>query len=465
MTRPLTTEEFIEKAKNKHGDKYDYSLVNYINCRTKVKIICNRCKKTFEQRPDTHLEGRGCPFACRQKKNVSSSRYTTEKFIQKAKMIHGDNAYNYDKVVYVVSQIKVEIICNHCGNSFMQIPSSHLRGIGCPICAQKARTNAKRSNTETFIQKAQVVHGIDTYDYSKVKYIHAHSKVIIICNKCKNIFTPTPNNHLNGSGCPIDGREKCANIFRKNTKDFISQAKEVHGDTYDYSQVKYINNKTKVIITCKTCNNSFEQSPSSHLSGQGCPIDGRKNSIKNRTSNTKEFIKKAQVIHGKKSYDYSNVNYVGVLTKVLIICNKCGCRFMQIPNAHLNGQGCPHCIQSKGENFIEAWLLTENLEFQQQYRIEACRSKRALPFDFAVFVDDKILLIEYNGEQHYRPVAFGRSDKTASKQYKGIVQRDAIKRSYCLNNNVPLLTIPYWTTQEDICVQLKRFTSTASMSR
>ena len=126
--RRLTNEEFSFKAKSIHGNKYDYSLVGYINNITKIKIICNRCGNIFEQTPLGHLTGRGCRNCSHNKR-----RLTKEEFSHKAKNLHG-NKYDYSLVGYINNITKIKIICNRCENIFEQSPLGHLIGRGCPRC-------------------------------------------------------------------------------------------------------------------------------------------------------------------------------------------------------------------------------------------------------------------------------------------------------------------------------------------
>jgi Zn finger protein HypA/HybF involved in hydrogenase expression len=200
--RRLTTEEFIIKAKQIHGDKYNYSLVDYIDAHTKVEIICPIHGK-FEQRPKNHLYGQGCP-KCGNLKQASSQLLTTEEFIEKSRKIHGDK-YNYSLVDYVNNKIKVTIICPIHGE-FKQRPNHHLDGRGCPECG-----GSKKKNTKTFIQEAKALYG-DFYDYSEVDYKNNSTKVEIICNTCGHNFQIVPNNFLSGKGCPYCAyAQKCNN--------------------------------------------------------------------------------------------------------------------------------------------------------------------------------------------------------------------------------------------------------------
>ena len=126
----LTTENFIEKAKRIHGDKYNYNKVNYVDWKTKVCIICPKHGE-FWQRPNGHLTGKGC-MRCAKEKLSAAFKLTEEEFIEKARNVHGDK-YDYNKVVYVNNHTKVCIICPKHGE-FWQTPMKHLAGQGCSKC-------------------------------------------------------------------------------------------------------------------------------------------------------------------------------------------------------------------------------------------------------------------------------------------------------------------------------------------
>ena len=269
--------DFIKKSKEIHGNKYDYSKVNYVNNHTNVCIICPKHGE-FWQRPNNHLHGCGCP-KCKSEKIGNLKRGNIYDFIEQAKVVH-DDKYDYSKVDYVNNRIKVCIICPEHGD-FYQSPNHHLQGHGCPMCK-----NVFKSNTEQFIKKSKEMHG-NKYDYSKVDYINNKTKVCIICPK-HGEFWQTPKNHLSGQGC-----NKCA-IEYKNIKsrftndDFIKKSKEIHGNKYDYSKVNYINSATKVCIICPR-HGEFWQTPMDNLQGCGCPKCGRIFSI--NENNINNFIK------------------------------------------------------------------------------------------------------------------------------------------------------------------------------
>ena len=253
--KKLTTPDFIERAKEVHGDKYDYSEVDYKNNSAPIKIICP-IHGEFVIRPNNHLRGGGC------QKCSGKYRPTTNDFITDAKNTHGDK-YNYSKVKYVNGKTDVEIICPLHG-SFFQIPNNHLTGSGCPKCSKKHQPNNKE-----FTDAAKHIHG-NEYDYSEVEYVNSKTPVIIKCPIHGN-FEQSPSKHLMGQGCPECANELKGESQRLTADEFIKVSKEVHGDKYDYSKVKYKNNQTPVTIVCPI-HGEFTQTPLSHTSGKsGCP--------------------------------------------------------------------------------------------------------------------------------------------------------------------------------------------------
>ena len=195
MPHKLTKEDFIIKAREVHGNKYDYSKVEYINSITKVCIICPKHGEFFVT-PSDHIHARvGCKKCSGRYKN------TSEEFIQKAMLKYG-NKYDYSKVEYVNNKTKVCIICHEKDEfgeehgEFWQRPNDHLTGYECPKCK-----NEYKPTTEEWVKRAQKIHG-NKYDYSKVEYKNANTKVCIICPE-HGEFWQKPLNHIfNKSGCP-----------------------------------------------------------------------------------------------------------------------------------------------------------------------------------------------------------------------------------------------------------------------
>jgi hypothetical protein len=341
------TIEFINKAKEIHGDIYDYSKVVYDNNLKEVIIICKEHGE-FLQLPKTHKRGNGC-IKCGRDKTINSKKSNTNQFINKSKEIHGDK-YDYSKVEYKNAREKIKIICKIHGE-FLQTPNSHLRRKGCRKCSTEINSDKQRKTTNQFIKDAIQIHG-DKYDYSKVEYKYAIEKVIIICKE-HGEFLQSPNSHLIGSGC-----NKCAGIGLSNTEEFIEKSIKIHGNKYDYTKVNYIKSNEKIIIICKK-HGEFSQITNSHLHGRGCELCGKETMKKKQRTEVDDFIKNANIRHNNK-YDYSKINYINARTKIIIICKEHG-EFLQIPSNHLRGSGCNICNCNYSLMQINWLNLLENI--------------------------------------------------------------------------------------------------------
>ena len=195
---------------------------------------------------------------------------TTEQFISQANKAH-KNAYTYTKTKYTTAHEKVVVTCRHHGD-FKVSANNHIHKTkrqGCPKCVKERERRRLSDTKDSWIAKALKVHG-QKYDYSKVDYFGTSTKVEIVCLACAKPFLQTPNSHIQGAGCPLCGVNKFPEN-KKTKEDFISDAKKVHFNKYDYSEVEYINCKRKVIVLCPS-HGKFRVTPDKHLSShQGCP--------------------------------------------------------------------------------------------------------------------------------------------------------------------------------------------------
>lgn len=197
--RKITTESFIRKAINVHGDLYDYSESLYEGSKNKIKIICNK-HGVFYQTPNNHLRSGGCN-KCGYENSVKKLKNNSDDFILKAKSIHGDEKYSYGEVRYESAHKKVKIKCKAHG-LFMQTPQSHLKGRGCPGCYSESDKGAGlRLGFEAFVRMAKSLHG-EIYSYSEFEYINNKSVAEITC-PVHGAFCQKVYDHLSGCGCPI----------------------------------------------------------------------------------------------------------------------------------------------------------------------------------------------------------------------------------------------------------------------
>lgn len=197
MNKRKTTAQFIQDARKIHGQKYDYSLVLYVNAREKVKIFCPD-HGIFDQTPNSHLNGQGC-ILCGIDRRSKKRALGLSGFVEKALATHGEKMYDYSRVDYCSNHKKVKIICPSHGE-FLQTPHDHLQGAGCPLCASEARSKIKRNTKNQFIQSAKAIHG-EKYSYLLTEYVNSKAKIKITCPD-HGVFLQRPNCHLNGRGCP-----------------------------------------------------------------------------------------------------------------------------------------------------------------------------------------------------------------------------------------------------------------------
>lgn len=427
MPVKLTTDTFVARAKEAHGvDRYDYSHVVYKNSDTNVMIGCNKCQKTFGQRPHNHLHGAGCP-SCGLKRRIESQTSTTDEFVKRAKDIHGSK-YCYDKVKYLKSSTPVEIGCNTCQETFWQKPLKHVNARhGCPTCG-----GTRKKDTNVFVEGSQRVHG-DRYDYSRVLYVASDKEVEIGC-RVHGYFRQVATVHLKGHGC-----WKCANVLRGprriTANEFLRRAFQQHGERYTYDMTTYTMCSADVHVVCPL-HGTFHQLGTLHLQGHGCPTCGAQ--MPKRVVWTIEaFIERAKAIHQDK-YNYLSVCFTSIASRITIQCPKHG-QFEQRVEHHLRGCGCPTCSKAGTSKISLEWLSVMRVVF-------ACDDMMT----FATGGEYKLngvgkldgysvgnnIAFEFHGDYwHGNPTRFDPSDvfhddKTFGDLYRDTISRDQKIREY-----------------------------------
>jgi len=313
----------------------------------------------------------------------------------------------------------------------------------------------KKLTDKEFIKKAKKIHK-DKYDYSEVNYKGGRKKIIIFC-EIHGKFEQKPHDHLLGKGCQKCGKILASNKERKTTKKFIMEAKEKHGERYNYSKTEYVGAFQNIIIICKK-HGEFEKSPVNHLNGQGCKKCKIEEIRKKLTKTTKYFIEKAIKIHGDK-YDYSKVKYDNAHKKVTIICKKHG-EFKQVPNSHLQEIGCPHCAnKNEGQvknlllKYFKGWKIILHKRIWEKYKYYNHRRY----CDFWLEKNGIKIIVEYDGELHFKPVCFnGISPKKAEKEFKNYQLKDKLDKEFCEENNILLHRIKYNEDKEQSIKKLLR---------
>ena len=264
--KKMTKEMFLKRAKEIHGEKYDYSKVVWVDKFTEIVIGCP-IHGYFRQIPKYHFYQNGCKEC--SKLTMGRERLSVDRFLEKSHSIHG-NKYDYSLIKMIKNnRERLPIICRDHG-VFMQSAHAHTDNKqGCPDCGNIIASESHRLTNEEFIEKARKVHG-NKYDYTLVDYKDAKTPVVIICKK-HGQFEQVPNYHLCGNGCQLCYEEKRGQSGLVTFEEFVKRANMVHGDAYIYSSVDYKKTKEKTKIYCKKCGSFFNQTPHNHLMGQGCP--------------------------------------------------------------------------------------------------------------------------------------------------------------------------------------------------
>ena len=197
--------------------------------------------------------------------------------------------------------------------------------------------------------------------------------------------------------------------------------------------IKNKNTEKRFLVRCKICNYESQLYIRSFKNCKGCMIISYRKSFFN-------FENAAKLVHGNK-YSYNSNTYISSSLKTEIYCNNCQYYFYQTPHNHLRGHGCPKCNESKGEIRVANYLRKNDIIFDSQKKFKDLKDKRNLKFDF--YLSDLNLLIEYDGEFHYKPKR-GSNPEEKQKNLEDCQRRDKIKNEWSLRNNIPLLRIPYW---------------------
>lgn len=360
----MTKDEFIEKSKKVHGDKYIYDEIpNEFRANDDVTIICP-IHGEFTQCARSHYRGAGCR-ECGIEKARTFRLLTTESFLKKYHDKFG-NAYDTSLVDYKDFETNVIMICPKHGE-FKKTPHALMMGEGCPKCGHERGAKSKRLSREEVIRRANEIHNFK-YSYEKYNGEKLSEEATIIC-PIHGEFKQTMRKHLMGSGCRECGYEKLRDMQRKPLNITIKECEAVHNHKYKYIlDFEYVNNKSYLRAVCPI-HGEFTQEINAHLHGQGCPECGKEETTRKLRKDKEFMIKRAIGVHGKK-YTYDNFNYVNWHTKGFVTCPIHG-DFLVTPLNHItNGSGCPKCSHqvSKWEKEVYDFLLSLGIECEQSNR-------------------------------------------------------------------------------------------------
>lgn len=341
---------------------------------------------------------------------------------------------------YINNRTPVEHYCEVHDIYWNATPNSVLNGSGCKQCGNEKIGNALRKSEDQY-----------------TKELLLYNPTIKLVGKYKDANTPTehycevhgviskiiPFNALRGAGCVRCHGERIGNYRRKLEDEYIA---ELHIKNPTVMLVgAYINANIPTAHYCEVHQTVWNISPSAALRGQGCQLCKNERIGNALRKSEEQYIEELAVVN-------PNIvlcgKYQNSRTPTLHKCLIHDYEWSPAPNSILSGHGCPKCNESKGEMRITRWLEQYKINNIPQKRFTNCSDIKPLPFDF--YIPELNICIEYQGEQHYRPVNFGGiSDEEAYNNFLVVRRHDEIKSNYCDQNNIQLICVPYFEDIDD----------------
>lgn len=328
---------------------------------------------------------------------------------------------------------KTKILCEHneCGYTWAVSPVSFLHNERCPICR-------KSYNSDKFINKIHEKFG-NEYEIL-TKYNGLKSTIVVKHTICGNKYETTPANILYGKSCHICNPKN--NI--KSQLQWEDDVRNLTGNDYTFLE-KYKGQRIAIKVKHNICGNVYEVKPKNFIKGSRC----LKCRLLNVTKTNDEWLKEVYDMVGDE-YTFLE-SYMTAKDKIKACHNKCGYVWYITPHDFLKGVRCPICMsitKSRGEAETMKWLDSNGYEYMYQKTFADCRKEKPLPFDF--YIPSAKMAIEYDGEQHFKPIDYFGGDKEFTKR----INYDKIKNQYCDDNDIFLVRIPYTITGEGLTKML-----------
>ena len=415
--KKLTISEFESKATEIHGGKYTYHQ-DFNGTRNLIVITCP-IHGDFLQTPKKHLQGQGCP-KCSQERLKGEKQGNFSLFLTKFKDKFGiDVIFPYISSEYVNNKSYITVKCPKCGTSVKRTPNYLLTfGYTCHNCSNKQNISYEALVKESKCQNIEAFDGEIPIKGGKValickkhgKYVARMKSVLKGKWKCKLC---SMEEAISKHKLPFDEVER---RILERFKGQITLEKETFRDTMSPMTMK-----------CNVCGNSFERSPNCAIFAplkHACPHCGALKVKEKRTKTLEDFINKAEKVHGKGKYDFSETKYVRSSEKVRIKCNECGRIFEIEANSFLNGHGCPYhnCNSSLMEKEIADYINSLGV------KVETNDRKLLGGMEIDIYLPTEKIAFEFNG-------IFWHDERNKPKDYH---QGKSIK---CIENGVRLVHI------------------------
>lgn len=422
----MTHEEFVKEMESINPNIRIFG--KYTNKTTKLRVECIVDGHVWDALPIRLLNGVGCQ-KCSNKKNGDTHAITPKEYKNRVFEINPSIEILSE---YVNAKTKVSVKCLIDGHIWNAFPSTLYRG-GCPKCAYKKISEAKLLSHDEYVKRLRVSNpNIEVLG----TYIDARHKIEVRCIKHDFVWKGYPHNFTNGEGCKKCKSEKMS-ARAMSHDEFVLALSNIS----PYIEVlgRYENCDNRILVYCKNHDVTWTSIGSRLLSGCGCKKCGiEKVSASNRLS-TSEVVDRLKNINPNIVLvgDY----YVGNIKstfKCLLCENEWSAYFSNV----MAGTGCPACASSKGESAVKSYIESLGIEYFHQYSFSDCKNTIVLRYDF--YIPSLKIAIEYQGEQHYKPIDFaGKGMEWATERFIYGQHTDEIKRKYCRANGIRLVEIKY----------------------
>lgn len=371
---PYDTESFKERVFEIVGDEYEV-LGEYVNSREKILFRHKTCGYSFSMTPNNFVQGNRCP------KCSKLIRYTTKSFCKKVAELVGDEYTVLGE--FVNSQTKIHMVHNACGTEFDITPSSFVQGHRCAKCS-----GVMRYTTRSFKERVAELVGDEFVVLGE--YINNKTKIKMLHSVCGYEFDIKPNHFLSGGRCP-----QCSGRLQLTTDVFKERVKEQVGDEYSVIG-EYINLKTKIKMKHNVCGCIYDVTPSNFLEGHGCP-----DCYKTIPYTTTSFTDKVFELVGDK---YTVLGeYVDSDTKIRMKHNICGYEYDVRPSMFIRGNRCPQCSVNLRRSLPEeivAYFVSQHFDIVQGYRPEWLKLPSGHNGEIDIWIPSLKIGIEYDGSIH-----------------------------------------------------------------
>lgn len=415
----MTHEEFLLKLPEKITTSTKI-LGRYQTQKDKILCECSICGYKWEASPKVLLRGCGC-IKCGHISSANAQTKTHQQFIEELSLIN-NNVELLES--YTRGRNKIKCKCLICNNIWEPYASSLLVGKSCPYCCG----NHKLTH-EDFLEKLpeKTKQNIEFL----TNYINAKTPIKCRCKICSYVWETTSSNLYKGSGC-----QKCAGTIPKTNEEFFNCLPNDITDNIILDG-EYINYKSVIHCTCKICGHTWNSITGRLLSGHGCKKCADKLKGKNRMKPHEDFIKQVYSLN----QDITIIGtYNGVNNKISCKCNICNRIWDTTPAVLLQGCRCICCKTPQGEKCISTSLEKYDINYISQYKFCGLNGIGGKPLSYDFYLPKYNLLIEFQGEQHKRPIDwFGGEEK-----FKIQKEHDKRKRDYAKQNNINLLEIWYY---------------------